>query len=91
MDPSIDSFLECTIKHMLFLQNVTKHADKINSTRTKLLCENYDHFLDIAEAIRGIGLNILKGTTDGHGDKTWMHFIIESLPAKHIPGHGKWP
>ncbi|XP_010522161.1 PREDICTED: transcription factor bHLH155-like [Tarenaya hassleriana] len=27
---SIDSLLERTIKHMLFLQNVTKHADKLN-------------------------------------------------------------
>ncbi|MED6227367.1 hypothetical protein PIB30_112803, partial [Stylosanthes scabra] len=27
---SIDSLLECTIKHMLFLQSVTKHADKLN-------------------------------------------------------------
>jgi len=27
---SIDSLLECTIKHMLFLKNVTMHADKLN-------------------------------------------------------------
>ncbi|TKY52726.1 dimerization protein [Spatholobus suberectus] len=36
---SIDSLLECTIKHMLFLQNITKHADKLNNfadTKTKL-------------------------------------------------------
>ncbi|ESQ51713.1 hypothetical protein EUTSA_v10016331mg [Eutrema salsugineum] len=34
---SIDSLLERTIKHMLFLQNVTKHADKLSkSTNTKM-------------------------------------------------------
>lgn len=27
---SIDSLLERTIKHMLFLQSITKHADKLN-------------------------------------------------------------
>ncbi|KAG7591097.1 Pentatricopeptide repeat, partial [Arabidopsis thaliana x Arabidopsis arenosa] len=29
---SIDSLLECTIKHMLFLQNVSKHADKLTKS-----------------------------------------------------------
>ncbi|XP_041003807.1 transcription factor bHLH155-like isoform X2 [Juglans microcarpa x Juglans regia] len=34
---SIDSLLERTIKHMLFLQSVTKHADKLNKcTNSKL-------------------------------------------------------
>ena len=27
---SIDSLLERTIKHMLYLQSITKHADKLN-------------------------------------------------------------
>jgi hypothetical protein len=27
---SIDSLLERTIKHMLFLQSITKHADKLH-------------------------------------------------------------
>ncbi|KAJ0259957.1 Transcription factor bHLH155 [Hirschfeldia incana] len=31
---SIDSLLERTIKHMLFLQNVTKHADKLSKSAT---------------------------------------------------------
>lgn len=30
---SIDALLERTIKHMLFLQNVTKHADKLKQSR----------------------------------------------------------
>ncbi|KAJ7948064.1 Transcription factor LHW [Quillaja saponaria] len=29
---SIDALLECTIKHMLFLQSVTEHADKLKQT-----------------------------------------------------------
>lgn len=29
---SIDALLERTIKHMLFLQSVTKHADKLKQT-----------------------------------------------------------
>ncbi|CAO2826574.1 unnamed protein product [Amaranthus hypochondriacus] len=115
---SIDSLLERTIKHMVFMQSVTKHADKLsNSVKSKgcinetgvfgagyeqgsswavevgghmkicpivvenlnmngqmlieMLCEDCDHFLEIAEAIRSLGLTILKGMTDNHGDKTW--------------------
>ncbi|GAB4830512.1 hypothetical protein Ancab_020223 [Ancistrocladus abbreviatus] len=122
---SIDSLLERTIKHMLFLQSITKHADKLNNCAqlrvpskdvgilgcstyeqgsswavevggqmkvgpivvenlnmsgqllVEMLCDDCDHFLAIAEAIRGLGLNILKGTTDSQGEKTWMRFIIE--------------
>ncbi|KAL9275141.1 Transcription factor EMB1444-like protein [Drosera capensis] len=123
---SIDSLLERTIKHMLFLQGVTKHADKLTNNANsrvckkevgvpgcssyeqgsswvvevggemkvglilvenlsvsgqlliEMLCDDCDHFLEIEEAIRGLGLNVLKGSTDNHGDKTWMHFIVEA-------------
>lgn len=35
---SIDSLLERTIKHMLFMQSITKHADKLNkSADTKVI------------------------------------------------------
>ncbi|XP_019098851.1 PREDICTED: transcription factor EMB1444-like isoform X1 [Camelina sativa] len=34
---SIDSLLECTIKHMLFLQNVSKHADKLSKSASSKL------------------------------------------------------
>ncbi|GAB2298340.1 hypothetical protein Dimus_032408 [Dionaea muscipula] len=129
---SIDSLLERTIKHMLFLQSVTKHADKLNNSvksracknevgvlgyssyeqgsswavevggqmkvgpiivenltgsgqfLVEMLCEDCDHFLEIAESIRGLGLNILKGITDSHGDKTWMHFIVEGQSNRSI-------
>ncbi|KAK7355906.1 hypothetical protein VNO80_15170 [Phaseolus coccineus] len=124
---SIDSLLECTIKHMLFLKNVTKHADKLNKfgdTKTKLhhiekdingssnyqqgsswamevgghlkvrsilvenlnkngqmlvemLCEECSHFLEIAEAIRSMGLTILNGATEAHGEKTCICFVVE--------------
>ncbi|XP_052731317.1 transcription factor EMB1444 isoform X3 [Vigna angularis] len=125
---SIDSLLECTIKHMLFLKNVTKHADKLNKftdTKTKLqhmekdingssshqqgsswamevgghlkvrsilvenlnkngqmlvemLCEECSHFLEIAEAIRSMGLTILNGATEAHGEKTCICFVVEA-------------
>lgn len=42
-----------------------------------MLCEDCDHFLEIAEAIRSLGLTILKGMTDNHADKTWMRFVVE--------------
>ncbi|XP_039048090.1 transcription factor EMB1444-like isoform X2 [Hibiscus syriacus] len=122
---SIDSLLEHTIKHMVFLQGITKHADKLGKCadskmyekgagilgssnyeqgsswavevgshlkvcsivveninkngqmRVELLFDECSHFLEIAEAIRSLGLTILKGFTEAHGDKTWICFVVE--------------
>ncbi|CAJ2627691.1 unnamed protein product [Trifolium pratense] len=125
---SIDSLLECTVKHMLFLQSITKHSDKLNiftETKTKscdhmdkdihgpsgyqqgsswamevgghlkvhsilveshgkngqmlveMLCEECNHFLEIAEAIRSLGLTILNCTTEPRGEKTCICFVVE--------------
>lgn len=51
---SIDSLLECTIKHMLFLKNVTKHADKLNKfgdTKTKV---QFDRVLEVCLCFIGL-------------------------------------
>ncbi|KAL9227585.1 hypothetical protein vseg_003258 [Gypsophila vaccaria] len=127
---SIDSLLERTIKHMAFMQNVTKHSDKL-SDRAKskgcsetgvqgsgdeqgsswavevgghmkicpiivkdfningqmlieMLCDDCDHFLEITDAIKGLGLTILKGNTDSHGDKTWMRFVVEGQSNRKL-------
>ncbi|TYI68209.1 hypothetical protein E1A91_D08G073700v1 [Gossypium mustelinum] len=122
---SIDSLLERTIKHMVFLQGISKHADKLGKCAeskmhqkgagmlgssnydqgsswavevgsplkvcsiiveninkngqmvVELLCEECSHFLEIAEAIRSLGLTILKGITEAHGEKTWICFVVE--------------
>ncbi|XP_022758380.1 transcription factor bHLH155-like isoform X2 [Durio zibethinus] len=122
---SIDSLLERTIKHMVFLQGITKHADKLSKCAgskmhhkgvgihgssnyeqgsswavevgshlkvcsivveninkngqmlVEMLCEECSHFLEIAEAIRSLGLTILKGVTEAHGEKTWICFVVE--------------
>ncbi|KAL8191948.1 hypothetical protein R6Q57_028679 [Mikania cordata] len=113
---SIDSLLERTIKHMLFMQCITKHADKINNCAefkplgsqeqgsswamevgkdlkvcpiivenigtegqmlVEMVCNEHVHFLEITEAIRSLGLTILKGAIDAYGDKTWMCLIVE--------------
>ncbi|KAK9055729.1 hypothetical protein SSX86_026814 [Deinandra increscens subsp. villosa] len=138
---SIDSLLERTIKHMLFMQCITKHADKIdkcaeskttvttssilNSDTTTILqlfgsqdqgsswamevgndlkvcpvivenigtngqmlvemvCDDCVHTLEITEAIRSLGLTILKGAIDAYGDKTWMCFIVEGENNRSI-------
>lgn len=124
---SIDSLLERSIKHMLFLQSITKHADKLTKladTKSKLhhmetdilgsssseqgsswavevgghlkvhsilvenlsnngqmlietLCEESSHFLEIAEAVRSLGLTILKGATKARDKKICICFIVE--------------
>lgn len=42
-----------------------------------MLCEDCSHFLEIAEAIRSLGLTILKGVTEAHGEKSWICFVVE--------------
>ncbi|ESW34523.1 hypothetical protein PHAVU_001G159600 [Phaseolus vulgaris] len=131
---SIDSLLERAIKHMLFLQSITKHADKLadfGDTKSKLhhmeadilgsssyeqgsswamevgghlkvhsvlvenlskngqmlvemLCEECSHFLEIAEAIRSLGLTILKGGTKVHGEKIWICFVVEGQNNRNV-------
>ncbi|KAE8691738.1 Transcription factor LHW [Hibiscus syriacus] len=39
---SIDALLEKTIKHMIFLQSVTKHADKLKQTGESKIKENFE-------------------------------------------------
>ncbi|BBH03506.1 Serine/threonine-protein kinase With No Lysine-related protein [Prunus dulcis] len=125
---SIDSLLDRTIKYMLFLQSVTKYADKLkqahepkligkengvvlkdNNNRSagntwalavegqtvvcpiivedlsppgqmliEMLCEEQGFFLEIADIIRGFGLNILKGVMESREDKIWARFIVEA-------------
>ncbi|OWM72195.1 hypothetical protein CDL15_Pgr018079 [Punica granatum] len=135
---SIDALLDRTIKHMLFLQNVTKYADKLKrSDEPKLvahengvvlkdesrrggeagssggttwafevgsqsmvcpiivedlsppgqmliemLCEERGLFLEIADIVRGFGLNILKGVMEVRDNKIWSHFIVEA--TRHV-------
>ncbi|XWS28510.1 hypothetical protein CRYUN_Cryun25bG0075800 [Craigia yunnanensis] len=39
---SIDALLEKTVKHMLFMQSVTKHADKLKQTGESKIKENFE-------------------------------------------------
>jgi len=43
----------------------------------QMLCEECSHFLEIAEAIRSMGLTILNGATEAHGEKTCICFVVE--------------
>ncbi|XP_038680450.1 transcription factor LHW-like isoform X2 [Tripterygium wilfordii] len=43
----------------------------------EMLCEDRGFFLEIADIIRGFGLNILKGIMETRDDKIWAHFIVE--------------
>ncbi|OEL35945.1 Transcription factor LHW [Dichanthelium oligosanthes] len=76
---SIDALLERTIKHMLFLQSVTKYAEKIKQAdEPKMLCEERGLFLEIADNIRGFGLTILKGLMELRDGKIWARFLVEA-------------
>ncbi|XP_044486528.1 transcription factor bHLH157-like isoform X2 [Mangifera indica] len=128
---SIDALLDLTIKHMLFLQSITKYADKLKEANEpkmigkekgvllkdnmsspigsggatwafevggqrmvcpiivedlsppgqmliEMLCEDRGFFLEIADIIRGFGLNIWKGVMEIREDKIWARFIVEA-------------
>ncbi|XP_057790402.1 LOW QUALITY PROTEIN: transcription factor EMB1444-like [Salvia miltiorrhiza] len=139
---SIDSLLERTIKHMIFMQSVTKHSEKLHKCHAsklldkdtgmrkfshseqgsswavevgndqkvcpiiveninmngqmlvEMLCKECDQFLEIAEAIRSLGLSILKGVSEAYGNKAWMCFVVELIightisAVKATPFHG---
>ncbi|XP_054825606.1 transcription factor LHW [Prosopis cineraria] len=44
----------------------------------EMLCEEQGLFLEIAEIIRGFGLNILKGKMEIRENKLWGRFIVEA-------------
>lgn len=44
-----------------------------------MLCNEHGLFLEIAQVIRGLELNILKGAMEVRSDNTWAHFIVEVL------------
>lgn len=43
----------------------------------QMLCEECSHFLEIAEAMRSLGLKILNGITEARGEKTCVSFVVE--------------
>lgn len=42
-----------------------------------MLCEERGLFLEMADIIRGFGLNILKGVMEVRQSKVWSRFIVE--------------
>lgn len=128
---SIDALLDQTVKHMMFLQSVPIHANKLSqSTSSKvgvkdsnfqgtqvpenraswasgagakstpfplvvenlnqpdqmlveMQCRNHGLFLDIAQAIKRLGLTILKGILESRLEELWAHFIVEIPKGFH--------
>lgn len=117
---SIDTLLDLTIRHMVFMQSIAKYADKLKQPyepklvkekertwalevgdddesvvcpiivedlkpqgqmQIEMVCqENGDEFLEIANVVRGLGLNILKGVMETRHGKIWAHLIVEAKP-----------
>ncbi|XP_068323497.1 transcription factor bHLH155-like isoform X2 [Pyrus communis] len=71
---SIDSLLERTIKHMLFLQSVTKHADKLNKCADAKLCPKEASMLGSSNYERGSSWAVEVG-----GNLKVCSIIVENL------------
>ncbi|KAI4303619.1 hypothetical protein MLD38_039227 [Melastoma candidum] len=123
---SIDALLDRTVKHMQFLQDITKYADRLRQAKMpklinpvkrscnssvvgggatwafevgsrtvecpvivedldargqmliEMVCEDQGLSLEIADTVRGFGLNILKGEMEVRDGKLWSRFIVEA-------------
>ena len=42
-----------------------------------MFCEEKSHLLEVADAIRNLGLSILKGVMEYRCGKIWAQFIVE--------------
>lgn len=46
----------------------------------EMVCEESGEFLEIADVVRGLGLNILKGVMETRLGQIWAHFIVQANP-----------
>ncbi|CAO1940089.1 unnamed protein product [Urochloa humidicola] len=44
----------------------------------EMLCEDYEVFLEMAHALKGLEVSILKGVLEHRCDKLWAHVVIEA-------------
>jgi len=44
----------------------------------KMLCEDYEVFLEIAHVLKGLDVSILKGVLEHRSAKLWASFVIEA-------------
>ncbi|MCO5548843.1 hypothetical protein L7F22_002305 [Adiantum nelumboides] len=57
---------------------VVKDLSQPRQMLVEMMCEESGLFLEIADIIRNLGLTILKGSLESHGDKYWARFIVEA-------------
>ncbi|MCO5608314.1 hypothetical protein L7F22_062520 [Adiantum nelumboides] len=57
---------------------VVKDLSQPRQMLVEMMCEESSLFLEIADIIRNLGLTILKGSLESHGDKYWARFIVEA-------------
>ena len=50
----------------------------------QMICEEKGVFLEIADIVRSLGLTILKGIMESHGDKVWAKFVVEASAVVSI-------
>lgn len=61
----------------IFLLFPSHDLNPVNIFLIQMLCEEGGLFLEIADVVRGFGLNILKGVMEVRHSKIWCHFIVE--------------
>ncbi|XP_072968112.1 transcription factor EMB1444 isoform X2 [Typha angustifolia] len=62
---------------------IVEDLDEPGHVLIEMLCKEYGLFLEVANIIKGLQLNILKGVLESRSDKLWAHFIIEASRGFH--------
>ncbi|KAI5076550.1 hypothetical protein GOP47_0008615 [Adiantum capillus-veneris] len=57
---------------------VVKDLSQPRQMLVEMMCEESGLFLEMADIIRNLGLTILRGSLESHGDKYWARFIVEA-------------
>lgn len=72
---SIDALLDRTIKHMLFLQSVTKYAEKIKQADEPKMISNKDSGAVLKENSSGVVLKDNSSAGSNNGGATWAYEV----------------
>nr|QDL88392.1 transcription factor bHLH155-like isoform X1 [Cymbidium ensifolium] len=62
---------------------VVENLDRPDQMLVEMQCRNHGLFFDIAQAIKRLGLTILKGILESRLEELWAHFIVEIPKGFH--------
>ncbi|PKA46110.1 Transcription factor LHW [Apostasia shenzhenica] len=62
---------------------IIENLDQPDQMLLEMRCKNYILFIEIVQAVKRLGLTILKGVLESRSDELWAHFILEVPKGFH--------